>query len=90
MAGKRTLLVAFKHRRRLLMLSAVGEPRLSVPRHAAGGKTVPQMTLVEAGERKEKEKRKKGAEGEEVGERGEGKRKRSKGRERRRKGEEEG
>ena len=56
MAGKRTLLVAFKHRRRFLMLSAVGEPRLRVPRHAAGGKAVPQMTLVEAGERIETER----------------------------------
>ena len=55
-AGKRTLPVALKHRRRLLLLSAVGEPRLRVPRHAAGGKAVPQMTLVEAGERIETER----------------------------------
>lgn len=88
-AGKRTLPVALKHRRRLLMLSAVGEPRLRVPHHAAfGGKAVPQ-TLIEAGERIVREKGKKGAEGGEVGERGEGKRKRQ-GRERRTKGEEEG
>lgn len=60
-AGKRTLPVALKNRRRLL--SAVSEPRLRVPRHATGGKAVPQMTWVDAGEDRDREEQEGGRRG---------------------------